>query len=102
MIFKPLLKVKPMKRNRRRRSEASSAATEHAATLEVMTPRTDDDNTAQSGSDATERAATWCYMEVLTTSAFDTASVSPACLNSVCSTACNICVAAANFWILIM
>ena len=63
-----------MKRNRRRRSEASSAATEHAATLEVMTPSTDDDNTAQSGSDATERAATWCYMEMMTTPAFDTAT----------------------------
>ena len=62
-----MLKVKPMKRtiahtdahgrHRRRTSEASSAATEHA----------NDDNTDPRGSDATERAAT---IEVMTTPAF--------------------------------
>ena len=60
-------------RHRRRTSEASSAATEHAATLDdaVMTPSTDDDNTGPRGSDATERAAT---IEVMTTPAFDAAT----------------------------
>ena len=78
-----MLKLKPMKhtiahtyahgRHRRRTSEASSAATEHAATLDdtVMTPSTDDDNTGLRGSDATERAAT---IEVMTTPAFDAAT----------------------------
>ena len=48
-------------RHRRRTSEASSAATEHA----------NDDNTETRGSDATERAAT---IEVMTTPSFDAAT----------------------------
>ena len=65
------IKVKPMKR-----TIAHTDATEHAATLDdtVMTPITDDDNTVARGSDATERAAT---IEVMTTPAFDAATVGP-------------------------